>query len=228
MKTIARGYFWWPGLDRDIEHSAKECSGCMFSQPDPSPSPLHPWSFPEKPWHRVHIDYAGPFHSRMFLIVIDAHSKWAETRYWAVRANKWKTNHKHEPETSRKVTRYLSEIIETARTSGLMPLSSGNMVPFSYSVKTSFGATWRRHVDQMTATETTLPSGETQLPDMLPTPCTMSKQPEHTSTPPNPIDKETPANVATHVPAQPTSDSDNQQVLRRSKRVIKPPAILDL
>ncbi|RUS87372.1 hypothetical protein EGW08_004826 [Elysia chlorotica] len=78
MKNMARGYFWWPGLDKDIEVMAKQCSGCMLAQPDPQQSPLHPWTFPDKPWHRIHIDYAGPFQNRMFLVVIDAHSKWAE------------------------------------------------------------------------------------------------------------------------------------------------------
>ena len=78
MKTMARNYFWWPGLDKDIEQLAKSCTGCMFSQQNPQPSPLHPWVFPDKPWQRLHIDYAGPFLGRMFLIVIDAHSKWAE------------------------------------------------------------------------------------------------------------------------------------------------------
>lgn len=78
MKNMARGYFWWPGLDKDIEQMAKGCTGCMYSQPDPQSSPLHPWTFPEKPWQRIHTDYAGPFMNRMFLIVIDAHTKWAE------------------------------------------------------------------------------------------------------------------------------------------------------
>ena len=78
MKNMARNYFWWPGLDKDIEHMAKGCSGCMLSQQNPQLSPLHPWIFPDSPWHRVHIDYAGPFMGHMFLIVIDAHSKWAE------------------------------------------------------------------------------------------------------------------------------------------------------
>ena len=78
MKNMARNYFWWPGLDKDIEHMAKGCSGCMHSQQNPQLSPLHPWIFPDSPWHRVHIDYAGPFMGHMFLIVIDAHSKWAE------------------------------------------------------------------------------------------------------------------------------------------------------
>ena len=31
-----------------------------------------------KPWHRLHIDYASLFHNKIFLIVIDAHSKWLE------------------------------------------------------------------------------------------------------------------------------------------------------
>ena len=44
----------------------------------PAPAPLHPWKWPENPWHRVHIDYAGPIEGKMCLVVIDAHSKWIE------------------------------------------------------------------------------------------------------------------------------------------------------
>lgn len=36
----------------------------------------NPW--PEQPWHRVHLDFAGPFLDRMFLVLIDAHSKWLD------------------------------------------------------------------------------------------------------------------------------------------------------
>ena len=35
-------------------------------------------SWPEKPWSRVHIDYAGPMEGKMFLLIVDAHSKWLE------------------------------------------------------------------------------------------------------------------------------------------------------
>ena len=35
-------------------------------------------SKPQTPWDRVHIDYAGPFLGKMFLLVIDAYSKWIE------------------------------------------------------------------------------------------------------------------------------------------------------
>ena len=41
-------------------------------------APLHPWLWPSKPWARIHLDFAGPFLGRMFLIVVDAHSKWPE------------------------------------------------------------------------------------------------------------------------------------------------------
>ena len=30
------------------------------------------------PWERVHIEYAGPFMGSMFLVVVDACSKWPE------------------------------------------------------------------------------------------------------------------------------------------------------
>ena len=39
---------------------------------------LHPWSWPTAPWKRIHVDYAGPFLGNMYLVVVDAHSKWAE------------------------------------------------------------------------------------------------------------------------------------------------------
>ena len=37
-------------------------------------APLHPWKWPKRPWTRLHIDYAGPFLGKMFLITVDAHS----------------------------------------------------------------------------------------------------------------------------------------------------------
>ena len=39
-------------------------------------TPPHTWDRPERPWSRIHIDYAGPFLGKMFLIIVDAHSKW--------------------------------------------------------------------------------------------------------------------------------------------------------
>ena len=44
----------------------------------PPPAPLHPWTWPAKPWQRIHIDFAGPFLGKSFLVIVDAHSKWPE------------------------------------------------------------------------------------------------------------------------------------------------------
>ena len=43
-------------------------------------APLHPWEWPAEPWSRVHLDFAGPFLNGMFLVVVDAHSKWLDVR----------------------------------------------------------------------------------------------------------------------------------------------------
>ena len=78
MKSLARSYFWWPGLDKVIEEIAKSCKPCQSSKHLPAKAPLHPWVWPTKPWQRVHIDFAGPFLDKHFLIVVDSHSKWPE------------------------------------------------------------------------------------------------------------------------------------------------------
>jgi hypothetical protein len=78
MKSLAREFFWWPNIDSDIKGVALNCRFCMESSHNPPSAPLHPWEFPEKPWQRLHIDLAGPFLNRMWLIVMDAHSKWPE------------------------------------------------------------------------------------------------------------------------------------------------------
>ena len=78
MKAIARSYVWWSGLDKDIEAKAKSCLKCQETRATPAAAPLHPWAWPTAPWKRVHIDFAGPFLGKMFLIVVDAHSKWPE------------------------------------------------------------------------------------------------------------------------------------------------------
>ena len=78
MKSLARMYVWWPGIDADIEKSVRVCNACQEVQSSPPAAPLNPWKWPTKPWSRLHLDYAGPFENRMFLILIDAHSKWIE------------------------------------------------------------------------------------------------------------------------------------------------------
>ena len=78
MKSIARSYFWWNGLDRDIENISKSCDACQAVKPSPPSAVLHPWVWPDAPWKRIHIDFAGPFLGKTFLVTVDAHSKWPE------------------------------------------------------------------------------------------------------------------------------------------------------
>ena len=78
MKALARSYVWWPKMDADLEQKVHRCSPCQENRKSPPEAPLHPWEWPHKPWLRLHLDYAGPFLGKMFLIVMDAHSKWME------------------------------------------------------------------------------------------------------------------------------------------------------
>ena len=78
MKAVARSYFWWPGLDKEIEQVASSCVECQSVKNSPPSAPLHPWVWPTKPWERIHLDFAGPFQNATFLVAVDAHSKWPE------------------------------------------------------------------------------------------------------------------------------------------------------
>ena len=78
MKALARSYIWWIGLDKDIESLGKSCGSCQAIKSNPTAAPLHPWVWPDTPWTRIHVDYAGPFLGKMFFLVVDAHSKWPE------------------------------------------------------------------------------------------------------------------------------------------------------
>ena len=51
---------------------------CQSSRKMPPVAPLHQWVRSDKSWSRIHIDYAGPLDGKMFLLMIDSHSKWLE------------------------------------------------------------------------------------------------------------------------------------------------------
>ncbi len=78
MKGLARSYVWWPGLDGDIEAKVQGCQPCQENMKSVPTMPIHPWQFPKKPWRRIHIDYAGPLEGKMYLVIIDAYSKWMD------------------------------------------------------------------------------------------------------------------------------------------------------
>ena len=78
MKAVARMHVWWPNIDHKIESCVYECDDCQRNPRNPARAPLHPWEQPEKPWKCLHIDFAGPFCGSMWLVLVDAQSKWPE------------------------------------------------------------------------------------------------------------------------------------------------------
>ncbi|UYV67075.1 K02A2.6-like [Cordylochernes scorpioides] len=65
MKMIAR---------RNIEELTRECRVCQESASMP-PATISEWTWPEKPWHRLHLDLAGPFIGSMFLVLVWTHTQ---------------------------------------------------------------------------------------------------------------------------------------------------------
>ena len=78
MKLLARRYVYWQGIDRDIEEQVKNCSACQDAAKMPARNEPSPWPTPNCAWERIHVDFAGPLEGLMFLIVVDAFSKWPE------------------------------------------------------------------------------------------------------------------------------------------------------
>ena len=46
-------------------------SGCLVA---------HLGMMPSQPWSILHIDFAAPFMGKMFLVIVDAHSKWLDVQ----------------------------------------------------------------------------------------------------------------------------------------------------
>ncbi|XP_039298111.1 uncharacterized protein K02A2.6-like [Nilaparvata lugens] len=78
MKGKTRFQVWWPGLDKDLEEHVKHCTACQENRNRDVEMPLFSWTLPTEVWSRIHIDFAGPFLGKMWLVVVDARSKWLE------------------------------------------------------------------------------------------------------------------------------------------------------
>ena len=76
MKKLARTAVYWPGIDAAIVQLSQRCQECAEQQDAPPKAPVHPWTVPEKPWMRLHIDHAINFMGSNWLVVVDAFSKY--------------------------------------------------------------------------------------------------------------------------------------------------------
>ena len=63
-----------PGQGRTWSN-VQSCLNCQAVKNAPAVAPLHPWLWPAKPYQRLHLDFAA---RKMYLIVVDSHSKWPE------------------------------------------------------------------------------------------------------------------------------------------------------
>ena len=56
MKGLGRSFVWWPDIDKDMKHLARDCKGCQETASNPRRAPIHRWEYPSSPWQRLHVD----------------------------------------------------------------------------------------------------------------------------------------------------------------------------
>nr|XP_022910195.1 uncharacterized protein K02A2.6-like [Onthophagus taurus] len=78
MLSLARLHVYWPKLDVDINYEVDKCLSCQESRKNGHSSSLPPWGVSSEPWSRLHLDFAGPFEGKMWLVLVDSYSRWLE------------------------------------------------------------------------------------------------------------------------------------------------------
>lgn len=68
MKALCRSHAWWPTINQDLEGLCASFESCQFMLAHPVEAPVHMWQYPELPWTRIHVDFAGPFQGHMCLV----------------------------------------------------------------------------------------------------------------------------------------------------------------
>lgn len=59
---------------------SKNCKACLESAGIRTKARLYSWKWPDGPNHRIHADFLGPVEGSMYLVIIDAYSKWMDVR----------------------------------------------------------------------------------------------------------------------------------------------------
>ena len=78
-KQCIREKVWFPGIDAKVEAEVKSCIPCQASNPQSSREPIISSEIPTKPWIELSMDFAGPFPSGDYLlVVIDDYSRYPE------------------------------------------------------------------------------------------------------------------------------------------------------
>lgn len=77
-KADARARVWFPGIDTAIESMINSCDICNQLRSSPPRVSISPWKYPAVPFYRIHLDFLGPLNNRMYLVIVDAYTKWVE------------------------------------------------------------------------------------------------------------------------------------------------------
>lgn len=88
MKRRLREVFWWPGMDRSVEHFVRDCISCATSDKTQVtfPSPVEAVPIPDKSWFKVAVDIIGPMlmlgeKNHYGIVLVDYCSRWPEVKF---------------------------------------------------------------------------------------------------------------------------------------------------
>ena len=79
MLRLARQYFWWPGIDQDINGFVQRCNICQTYARRTTRRGLSSWPEAKDFLDRVHIDLAH-FKNQTYLVFIDSATNWADVQ----------------------------------------------------------------------------------------------------------------------------------------------------
>lgn len=78
MKALGRSYVFWPGIGEEIKRHVQHCDKCAIASKSPKKTTLSSWPITNKPWERLHVDYAEPINGFYYLVLVDSFTKWPE------------------------------------------------------------------------------------------------------------------------------------------------------
>ena len=64
-------------MDSDVTDMVSKCKEFILAAKSP-PTSHEPWPKSDRPWSRIHIDFAGSIDRFYYLVVVDYYSKWPE------------------------------------------------------------------------------------------------------------------------------------------------------
>ncbi|XP_065315333.1 uncharacterized protein LOC135924214 [Gordionus sp. m RMFG-2023] len=68
-KLLAQENVWWPNINEDIELHGKNCELCQTNNPG-NKTIIGKWPSANKPWGRIHLDFAEPINGDIYLVII--------------------------------------------------------------------------------------------------------------------------------------------------------------